>query len=276
MMIKKLFTYSQAIFSMALALSFSACTDEVDRDPSPVQTEGVQAYFYQDEQTDYSFLPDEEQTLTFTIGRQTTEAATVHLTSDNTSFTVPQTVDFAAGEISKEVTVTFNLEIGESASLTLTLGEGDTYTYGAAAMTFNISRDYTWVSAGTAVYTESAFGLGTGSVAIEQAKENPSLYRLKNLYESLAGAGQADQVSLQFTLDEDYQALSIIPSGSFFDLGVGYWFLYDAKNYPQYCYFVNEGKNFELGLIISQDQNSIVTVTTDSFIWEGWPGEDAE
>ena len=139
MMIKKLFTYSQAIFCMALALSFSACTDEVDRDPSPVQTEGVQAYFYQDEQTDYSFLPDEEQTFTFTIGRQTTEAATVHLTSDNTSFTVPQTVDFAAGEISKEVTVTFNLEIGESASFTLALGEGENYTYGASSMTFNVS-----------------------------------------------------------------------------------------------------------------------------------------
>ena len=99
---------------------------------------------------------------------------------------------------------------------------------------------------------------------------------MKNLYESLAGAGQADQISLQFTLDENYQALSIIPSGSFFDLGVGYWFLYDAENYPQYCYFTNEGKNFELGLIISQDQSSIVTVTTDSFVWEGWPGEDAE
>ena len=276
MMIKNLFKYSQAIVCMALALSFNACTDEVDRDPSPVQTEGVQAYFYQDTQTEYSFLPEDEQTFTFMVGRQTTDAATVHLTSDNASFTVPQTIDFAAGETSKTVTVTCDLEIGESASLTLTLGEGDTYVYGATEMIFNISRDYTWVSAGTVAYTESAFGLGTGSVAIEQAKENPSLYRLKNLYESLAGAGQADQISLQFTLDENYQALSIIPSGSFFDLGVGYWFLYDAENYPQYCYFTNEGKNFELGLIISQDQSSIVTVTTDSFVWEGWPGEDAE
>lgn len=45
MMIKKLFTYSQAIVCMALALSFNACTDEVDRDPSPVQTGGRAGLF---------------------------------------------------------------------------------------------------------------------------------------------------------------------------------------------------------------------------------------
>lgn len=275
MMIKKLFTYSQAIVCMALALSFNACTDEVDRDPSPVQTEGVQAYFYQDEQTDYSFLPDDEQTFTFTIGRQTTEAATVHLTSDNTSFTVPQTVDFAAGEISKVVTVTFNIEIGESASLTLALGEGENYTYGASAMTFNISRDYTWISAGTAVYTENSFLATTGNVPVEQAKEKPNLYRLKNLYETLAGVGQADPVSLQFTLDENYQAESIVPAGEFFELGVGYWFVYDAENFPQYCFFTNEGNQFSIGMIFSESQ-SYDYVFADSFIWEGWPGEDAE
>lgn len=275
MMIKNLFRYSQAIVCMALALSFNACTDEVDRDPSPVQTEGVQAYFYQDEQTDYSFLPDDEQTFTFTIGRQTTEAATVHLTSDNASFTVPQTVDFAAGEIFKEVTVTFNLEIGESASFTLALGEGENYTYGASSMAFNVSRDYTWVSAGTAVYTENSFLATTGNVPVEQAKEKPNLYRLKNLYESLAGAGQADPVSLQFTLDENYQAESIVPAGEFFELGVGYWFIYDAENFPQYCFFTNEGNQFSIGMIFSESQ-SYDYIFADSFIWEGWPGEDAE
>ena len=109
MMIKNLFKYSQAIVCMALALSFNACTDEVDRDPSPVQTEGVQAYFYQDAQTSFDLIPDDAQVVQVTVGRNSTGAASVQLTGDNDIFTFPSTVDFQEGETSKAIDVAFDI-----------------------------------------------------------------------------------------------------------------------------------------------------------------------
>ena len=182
MMIKKLFTYSQAIFCMALALSFSACTDEVDRDPSPVQTEGVQAYFYQDAQTSFDLIPDDAQVVQVTVGRNSTGAASVQLTGDNDIFTFPSTVDFQEGETSKTIDVAFDIPVGGSASLTLSLAEGDTYIYAPSSTTITVARNYKYNSIGVGMIESSFYG-GAGNATFQKA-EGAEWYKVVAPYEN--------------------------------------------------------------------------------------------
>lgn len=181
-MIKNLFKYSQAIVCMALALSFNACTDEVDRDPSPVQTEGVQAYFYQDAQTSFDLIPDDEQVVQVTIGRNSTGVASVQLTGDNDVFTFPSTVNFQEGETSKIIDVNFDIPVGESASLTLNLAEGDTYTYAPSSIAITIARNYKYNSIGVGMIESSFYG-GAGEAAFQKA-EGAEWYKVVAPYEN--------------------------------------------------------------------------------------------
>lgn len=274
---KKLYTYSYIILSAMLGMVSTACTEETEHPDSPLQNEGMRAYFMEDNTTSYTFLPDDMQELTLTIGRQSTEAGTVHLTCDAEGVDVPATVDFAAGEQQKTVTITCNLEIGESVAPTVVIANEDSYLYGVPSLTVDVLRDYTWEDAGTASYTDALFGLGTGNVTIQKAKEDAegTLYRLKDLYYTLSG-GDADQISLKFRLDDGYNGASIEPQGEYFALGVGYYHLYDPETYPEYCYLTNEGNLFKVGLVLSQDGATPYTYYEDSFEWNGWPGEDVE
>ena len=158
MMIKKLFTYSQAIVCMALALSFNACTDEVDRDPSPVQTEGVQAYFYQDAQTSFDLIPDDAQVVQVTVGRNSTGAASVQLTGDNDIFTFPSTVDFQEGETSKA------------------------YIYAPSSTTITVARNYKYNSIGVGMIESSFYG-GAGNATFQKA-EGAEWYKVVAPYEN--------------------------------------------------------------------------------------------
>ena len=62
-------------------LAMTACSDGVEWEPSPVPTEGVQAYIYADN-TDLTYYPNDEQVFVVKIGRQKTDAAaSIHLTT---------------------------------------------------------------------------------------------------------------------------------------------------------------------------------------------------
>ena len=72
-------------FLIALAgvsLTLTACSDDIEREPSPVPTDGIQAYIYADA-TSLTYLPNDEQSFVVKVARQKTEeAATVHLSTD--------------------------------------------------------------------------------------------------------------------------------------------------------------------------------------------------
>ena len=267
---KKINTYISILALGAWTLAFNACTDEPEWEPSPVQTEGIMAYINMDVPSSITFQPNDEQAFEVTFGRQvSTEAATVHLTveSDQDVFTVPSTVDFAAGESEKTIKVTFDIPIGSSASVRIVLGEGETYLYGLPEQTFTVKRDYTWEDAGAAMYKDGTFGLGTYEVTVQSAKEKPGLYRLEDFLE--------EGYHLQFELDENYNAVSLLPVGSLYTIATGYDMLYDPVNYAGYCFFTNEGKNFSLGYVFTDDGASLY-VGAGSFEWvEGYPGEEA-
>ena len=96
---KKINKYISMVALSALAMAFNACTDECEREASPVQTDGLTAYIDFNTLTSLEFLPDDEQAFEVKIGRQlATETATVHITAEGEKFNVPQTVEFAAGE----------------------------------------------------------------------------------------------------------------------------------------------------------------------------------
>lgn len=267
---KKMKTYISILALGALALTFNACTDEPEWEPSPAQTEGIMAYIDIDTPTSYTYLPDDEQAFEITFGRQvSTEAATIHLTTEGDDvFTVPETVDFAAGESEKTIKVTFDIPTGSSASIRIALGEGETYLYGLTEQTFSVTRDYTWEDAGTAMYNDPTFTGQTFDVAIQSAKEQPGLYRLVNLLE--------EGYHLQFELDENYNAVSLLPVGALYTIATGYDMLYDPASYGSgYCFFTNEGSNFSLGYLFTDDGSSLY-VGTGSFEWiEDYPGEEA-
>ena len=57
-------------------LAMTACSDGVEWEPSPVPTEGVQAYIYADN-TDLTYYPNDEQVFVVKIGRQKTKIIVV-------------------------------------------------------------------------------------------------------------------------------------------------------------------------------------------------------
>ena len=169
---KKINKYISMVALSALAMAFNACTDECEREASPVQTDGLTAYIDFNTLTSLEFLPDDEQAFEVKIGRQlATETATVHITAEGEKFNVPQTVEFAAGETEKTVKITFDIAIGTSASVKIGIEESETYIYGLTEQTIKVSRDYTWVSAGSLTFSDATFTGAEEELAVEKAKE---------------------------------------------------------------------------------------------------------
>lgn len=178
-------------------LAMTACSDGVEWEPSPVPTEGVQAYIYADN-TDLTYYPNDEQVFVVKIGRQKTDAAaSIRLTTDAENVTVPTTVDFAAGEALKEVKIAFDIAVGTTASYTITIPEEDSYVYGSPKVTVNIKRDYTWLNIGTGYYASQLFGEGWDQPVLKAKEAN--IYKLEDCI--------TKGYPIMFTLSDDNQEL---------------------------------------------------------------------
>lgn len=173
-----------------------------------------------------------------------------------------------------------DLEIGKTYTIDLALSDEnkkDMSDRGISSTTVTVMRDYNWVDAGTVLYSEVDFGLGDVEVPVQRA-EGFNQYRLPDLYYNLTG-GEDDEVEagchLQFTLDDDYNAVSIVPVASFIDLGVGYYLYYDPEKYSDYCSFTNEGNKYTMNYLLSEDKSGLIPGCTGSFVWkEGYPKDE--
>lgn len=257
---KNLLKYAFAFVASALVLS--ACTDEYEYTPADAY-DGV--YLTADAKS-FTFTPaDESQEFTFKVVRPHGGAAeSISLTSDNELFTVPATVDFEAGQTEAEVTVSCSLEAGQSETLNITLPEG-TYdlNYFSGSFSFNVSCDYIWEDAGTAIFYERSFTGADKQVAVSHAV-GTNMYVLKSVY--------ASGYDFTFTLDEDYNALScedFVSGYSHPTYGmVTYYYRPDSG-----CYFVNDGYEFEICHIATVSAGSF-GLKSNYFDWvEGYPGE---
>ncbi|MCH3995094.1 MAG: hypothetical protein LKE54_08620 [Prevotella sp.] len=93
--------------------------------------------------------------------------------SDNKVFTVPSEVSFAAGERSKVVPVTFNIPIGETDTLNVSLDSAQAYIYAPSSKRFIVKRDYVWIDLGQGQWTSSIF---SQSSAVEVFKAGGQMF----------------------------------------------------------------------------------------------------
>lgn len=173
---KKITYYTLMVMTLC-GMTMASCSDD-EWQPGPEQTDGVQAYIYTDA-TSYTYLPADEQSFTLhVVRRNTTEAATIHLTAEGEDFVVPATVAFNAGEGEKEVPISFDIAIGTESSVTISIAEGEGYIYGSPMVTVSVARDYTWQSLGTWTLTSSFYG-AEGTTDVYKAQE-------ANIYKAVA------------------------------------------------------------------------------------------
>ena len=142
-------------------LTFAACSDDIERDPSPIVDPDCQgAYFAADNTYEYELEPESPTSITLTVARtNTADAATVGievLTNAENVFEVPESVSFEAGQSEADITLNFpNAEIGTSYSYELKLEEGSYNPYAdqtlyAAGEVIRIK----WNEFETAIYTD--------------------------------------------------------------------------------------------------------------------------
>ena len=149
---KKLLKYSLMLLCAVMAIGMASCTDSYDYDPAAPENKGA---FLIANTTSYMFTPGQEQAFNITVQRRdTTEAGSVNLTSDNTKFNVPATVSFAANEKTKTVTVTSNLPSGSDETVNISVAEGEAYSYGANTVTINVTTPKKYIG----TFSSTAFG----------------------------------------------------------------------------------------------------------------------
>lgn len=136
----RIFKNGYAVALAALALAFTACTDEYEYDPVSPDT-GVDGAYISADETTVIFTEDEQPMLTFTVNRHDTEEAqTYRLYSSDESVQIPTEVSFAAGEQSKVFTVNFTLPAGTiGKEIVIGVKGDDAYIYGTQSLTFNVS-----------------------------------------------------------------------------------------------------------------------------------------
>lgn len=258
---KKIFHF--AFLAMVVAAGFTSCTDDYSYDPAVKDATSNQAFLNTaDGESSYTYLPDMEQKLTIKVGRpDSTQAATIALSCDNSKFKVPSTVSFAAGEGTKTVDVTFDIETGTSQDACIALAPENAYQYGVDSLRISILRDYTWVKfKDKGLFTNSFFGPENAPIVIAQAKEKPGLYKLYSPFHSVVAEDGLDEAG-----ENDYEILvdpSLKKGGAF------------ATAYSGY---VNEkyGKTYHYCKSISQEDNVItmkgyLCIIEDGQLTPGW------
>jgi hypothetical protein len=269
---------------MAVGMLLSACTEEPPvYQPAAPEANEVQAYIYSDTKTSYQFVAL-EQSFPVVIGRNQTEgeASFELVTNDTVGAFVVEPVHFAVGEKSTTVNVTVNLSYGESYGLTLMIPEELATAYGAPQVSINVLVDFTWVPMGSVLYASQWEG-AQAEVAIEQAKEYTDaagnlLFRLVSPYYYVSPTYcTVKGLHLQFLLDKDYNAVSL-PAEGFVEMeNTGYnWMYWVPSQYPDYCFFINEGNIYALGTLWTEGA-SLYGPVVEQWMWDnGYPGAVAE
>lgn len=283
------------ILTLAIAvLSLVACDVSEDHIPGETSGIGVQAYIDQTMQTSYTYKPADAQVLDIPIYRGNTDhAATVHLdiTDPGHVFNAPSTLRFEAGESVKNLQVSFDITMGETHVLTVSIAQGEVFTYGAPSLTFTVMRDYNWIDAGKAL-VKSAWVGNTQSIEVPVQKRegatetgNTHLYRLYSPYFFMEPEYcSTEGSSIQFYVDNEFNAVELpeLQAMGYQDTenGLGnlyiYWkdvedvvkiFSNAGNTYTIYCPMVcdqfSEGDIY----ILSKTDGSGIFTETIEFIW---------
>lgn len=223
------------------AISLTSCYDEEGGDYTPA-TPDAGAYIYADA-TSLVYTADDDQVLTISVGRTDySEASTVSLSSDNPAFNIPSSISFDAGEKTKDVQVTFDIQGGTTEKVTFSVTNGTT-AYGASSMTFTITRDFVWTTIGTGYWVDgivaSLFGVDASipyAVEIEKIETETGVrFRFNGPYSHVATdfdgigyvgyvyneEGDCDEKEHQFVIDVTPAGATLQPVEMGMDWGYG-------------------------------------------------------
>lgn len=274
----KIFKYFMMVVVAVAGVSLASCSDDDDDYSVGEQSDG--AYIYSDF-TSKTFLPDDNQVLTISVGRtNATGEQTFELTCDNDKFTAPSTVTFKDGEPVVVVPVTFNIDLGETETVQFTLPEEETTVYGNSSVSITVSRDYTWVKIGTADFFDDIFYGLSATVDVQQAKEGDHLYKfvtpMRTLFRQNGETELPGGVDLIFNMDEEgnitmEQGIYDVESGTSLIEDGAYQFYYACNQYPQHCYFDNDNGKITFSTLLLSGK-SLYGPYTWSFDWNnGYP-----
>lgn len=265
---------------MAVGMLFAACTENTpDYVPAEPETNEVQAYIYSNTPTSVQ-LTELGGKFPVLIGRNTTNATSLEVLHDDTLglFIVEPEVTFAEGQTVDTLWIQTTYTYGESHTLTLNIPEAYTTAYGPSTVTMSVLVDFTWMPMGK-VQFQSQWEGSEAKIAIEQAKEYTDaagnlLFRLVSPYYYLAPAYcTVPGLHLQFLLDKDYNAVSLTTEGFVEVENTGYnWMYWVPSQYPDYCFFINEGNVYYLGTLWTEGA-SLYGPVLEAWQWiEGYPG----
>jgi len=261
-------------------LFFSACSEEIVREPSPVQT-GVQAYFSSKNATSYSFIPTDTPIFKIIVGRNNTSGKAVvkyKITDTNKVFVLVDSTIFKDGTAMDTIKVDFSkMPIGTTSTLSLKIDSLSTFFYGSSSISITVLRDYKWVAAGTVSMTSGWAG-GTADIALQRAT-GTYIYRLMSPYYILEPTYCPNPgFHVQFQLDANYNAVSLPYAqniGEAASSGGSYWLKWDA-NVDKATFTNVKNEYFIKGTWdkgLSASALTKVDNATESFVWTtGYPG----
>lgn len=193
-----------------MLIGFSGCTEEVDYTPAE-KLNGAQIYFPTTMASQID-LSNTETSFIVEVSRANTDSditANLNVTNESGLFTIPTSVNFAAGESTAKLSIGYDPEaLGFDNYQTITIAIADeTYTtpYGTSTYTFKVGIPAPWTSLGTAIFYDNFLFMYSYPVELQQNDLNPSTYRLVDPYsEGLATEGYptegAQSEYVEFTL----------------------------------------------------------------------------
>jgi hypothetical protein len=156
---KKTFEYAYVALIGLLSMAAISCTDEFEYgDVGGVAQQDPGAFFVADA-TSLKYSAEDAEILNVILMRtDSTNAETISLSGDNSSFQVPATVNFSANELKKIVAIPFHINGGTTQTVTIAIAKENATVYGADSLTFTITRDFVWEYLGEGVFTSWLFG----------------------------------------------------------------------------------------------------------------------
>ena len=171
----------------------SSCTDDLEYTPAG-QPSGQQVYFAVDLAETIN-LEENSSSVTIPVSRVVTDEAasfSIFATEESGLFTIPSTVNFAAGESTANLVITYTysaLTQDQAYSCTLTIGDTEnTSPYGMTSYEFSLIAPSPWTSLGEGTLTDdvitAAFDVENQvfTVEIQESDNTPGMYRIVDPY----------------------------------------------------------------------------------------------
>lgn len=288
MKINKSFLSMMLLTAVAL---LTGCSEDGYWDKASVN--GEVAYSFAQEKMDITLSGADNATeLEIVVNRNTTAGSIIlPITAkvNSQELTCPSEVSFADGSNQAVYKVALgDIKIGVKYTCELAIATEQASASAVSTLKINLSRAYTWISAGTAQFYAGWSGMigneglvGDGvTVAIEKAEGGDGLYRLVSPYyfsEKAAGAEGVKLVEgmhIEFIVDAATGApvgfsKTTQPMGESSDEDGNYYFAYTPG--ANKCSFTNNGNMYVANALIGYDEGgekvSLVWYETIAFIW---------